>query len=429
MSALCLAVVTCGAAAQAAPVRQLPVVSADDLTALNRIVTSAPHRFAGVAVDEAARTVDVFVPSGEQARAGTDLSTLPTLAPAAPRLTVRLVPVPRSQAELDTVFGQISARQPWASAARGRISAWYVNPRSNKVTVGLSEITDAMRAAARATFGDAVELTRMEQHHSMAGQAVVRTGRLRAHSVAALRSAPEPAAAAAPTRLLDSRPYYGGDRIIRTQANPDGTTSIWWCTGSFTVLSGSTRLMSTAGHCGPAGTAWQQGYFETGTQTIYVTGPMGTVRAVQWGNNRMDAETLDGGSYWPGAVYGGQLDTTAWGLDGQQAAAVGSTVCSDGSVTRESCAGRISAINACLNLNDNGTTVRVCNQALADSTTDVIVQHGDSGGPVLRHPGDPNRAVGLGIISGGSSNGLHLNFTQIQDFSSTFGATVASGNP
>lgn len=68
----------------------------------------------------------------------------------------------------------------------------------------------------------------------------------------------------------------------------------------------------------------------------------------------------------------------------------------------------MSAINACLDLNDNGTIVHVCNQAMADATGPnyLIVQHGDSGGPVYKLAGNPNYALAAGIVSGGSSDGL-----------------------
>ncbi|MDI6102454.1 hypothetical protein QLQ12_27925 [Actinoplanes sp. NEAU-A12] len=156
---------------------------------------------------------------------------------------------------------------------------------------------------------------------------------------------------------------------------------------------------------------------------------MGTETSVQWGNNRMDAAIMNGGSYWNGAVYGGRVDGTAWAVGGQLAVAVGNSVCSDGSFTKKNCSATISAINACLNLNDNGTIVRVCDQALADSTSGRIVQHGDSGGPVLRHTTTFEEAVGVELISGGNDNGRHMNFTQIQDFSSTFGVNVVTGRP
>ncbi|WP_433367826.1 hypothetical protein ACQPZX_40380 [Actinoplanes sp. CA-142083] len=158
---------------------------------------------------------------------------------------------------------------------------------------------------------------------------------------------------------------------------------------------------------------------------------MGTETSVQFGNNRMDAAIMAGGSYWNGAVYGGTVDGSAWGIGGQQAVAVGNSICADGSVTKENCSAKISAINACLNMYDGATntTVKTCNQAVADSTSGVIVQGGDSGGPVLRHTSTLDQVAGVGSIVGGSDNGLHMSFTQIQNFSSTFGVTVVTGWP
>lgn len=426
LSVLCVTTALGGTAAQAAS--SSLEVGADDLASLTSIVNRSPQRYAGLAVDEAAGTVQVYVRGAERAAAATDLAALPEPASAAPELEIKLVPVQRSQAELDTIFRQITTSQPFAASVEDSLSRWYVDPRTNRVVVGLTTVTEQARAAAKTAFGDAVEVVAAERHATMSGSVTVPTESLK---VAAARpaAARSVAPAATPTRLLDSTPYYGGDRIIRWFTNSDGTTTISWCTAAFTVGAGTARYMSTAGHCGPTGTVWQQGYYESGAGIIHTTGTMGTETAVQWGNNRMDAAIMNGGSYWNGAVYGGQVDGSAWGVGGQQAVAVGNTICSDGSVTKENCSATISAINACLNLNDSGTVVRVCNQALADSTSGRIVQHGDSGGPVLRHTSTLDQVVGVGLISGGSDNGLHLNFTQIQNFASTFGVSVVTGWP
>jgi hypothetical protein len=425
---LCLATALSGAAggtaAQAAPPH--PEVAADDIASLNKIVNRDPQRYAGVVVDEAAHTVRVYVRAGEQTTATADLAGLRAPAATGERLAVQLVPVRRSQAELDTVFRQVTSRQPFAASIQDRLTQWYVDPRTNRVVVGLTSVTDEARAAAAAAFGDAVAVVAADRHDTMSRRITVPSGDLKVVTAAprAARAVPTP------TRLLDSTPYYGGDRIIRWTPNPDGTTSIMQCTAAFTVGSGTALYMSTAGHCGPTGTVWQQGYYESGAQIIHTTGTMGTETSVQWGNNRMDAAIMNGGSYWNGAVYGGMVNGTAWAVGGQLAVAVGNSVCSDGSVTKENCSATISAINACLNLNDNGTIVQVCNQALADSTSGRIVQHGDSGGPVLRHTTTFEEVVGVGLISGGNTdNGLHMNFTQIQNFSSTFGVNVVTGRP
>lgn len=428
LGAACVVTALGGTAAQAAPVP--PSVTADDLVPLNGIVDHAPQRYAGLVVDQEKKTVNVYVRSGEQSAAASDLAALPAPAGSGPRLVVKVVPVQRSAAELATVFHQIDTRQSWTRAVGDRLSSWYIDPAANKVTVGVTAVTDAVRARARAEFGDAVQVVAMPRYQAMAAAVTVPTAKVKVASGPSSRTS---LLATAPTRLLDSTPYYGGDRIIRWRNNPDNTTTIWWCTGAFTVKAGTTFYMSTAGHCGPTGTAWQQGYYESGAQLIHTTGPMGTASSVQWGNNRMDAAILGGGSYWQGAVYGGQVAGSAWGVGGQSSVAVGSSICSDGSVTGENCSAKISAINACVNLQDDtsGTTitVKVCNQALADSTSGVIVQHGDSGGPVLQHTSVLDQVVGVGLVSGGSSNGLHLNFTQIQNFTSTFGVSVTTGVP
>lgn len=127
----------------------------------------------------------------------------------------------------------------------------------------------------------------------------------------------------------------------------------------------------------------------------------------------------------PAAVL---LAATAGVASPASAVTVGQELCSDGSFTDEACSVRISAINACLDLSDeDGNLTHVCNQALGDAIgSGIIVQHGDSGGPVYDLSADPNVVLACGIISGGdTTTGLHMNFTQYTSFESKFGVGIA----
>ncbi len=127
------------------------------------------------------------------------------------------------------------------------------------------------------------------------------------------------------------------------------------------------------------------------------------------------------------------FDGLAQGVRGQSGVSKGQDICSDGSFTGENCNGIVTETNACLELNDaEDGIVRVCDQALTRSEKGRIVQHGDSGGPVYNRnvlEGDPHTVVALGIISGGSENGLHMNFTQCDRVSEAYSCHVAIGVP
>lgn len=110
--------------------------------------------------------------------------------------------------------------------------------------------------------------------------------------VSACRTGAGAALAAAPTRLLDAPPYYGGTRIFRTCVQ-DGQTWVVQCSTAFAVASGSNRQMVTAGHCGASGLVWTQGYLDS-AGALYYTGTMGTAGHVEWGNNRMDRNRMGG---------------------------------------------------------------------------------------------------------------------------------------
>ena len=153
---------------------------------------------------------------------------------------------------------------------------------------------------------------------------------------------------------------------------------------------------------------------------------------MEWGNNRLDGEVLTGGSYRSGSVWTGPNNgALKYGISGEKTTlAVGQEVCSDGSVNGENCAAKINAVNSCVNLNDDGTIVKVCNQAQAQATgTSGIVQPGDSGGPMYDLASVNDYVLAAGLISGGNDAGSAMNFTQINYFDSKFGVVVVAGTP
>lgn len=63
--------------------------------------------------------------------------------------------------------------------------------------------------------------------------------------------------------------------------------------------------MVRAGHCGPTGVLWYQGYYDG--SKILTTGTMATANTIQSGDNRTDSELIGGesGSLTP---YRGPID-------------------------------------------------------------------------------------------------------------------------
>ncbi|MDZ5444384.1 hypothetical protein U2F26_16815 [Micromonospora sp. 4G57] len=422
-----------GAPAVAAPTEV--TLPENAVASFQQMVQSDRDNYTGLTVDERQHVLRVYVPRTRVVAATGAVTRFATASTARPgsALRVEVTPTPYSLRDLDTTMAQIDKAEPWATATRGLRSAWFVDAAAGRVQVGLTKVTPQLRQLARATFGDRVELVARQRFDTAVRRDRLSPGPLHevARPTSGARVVGAMAAAATPTRLLDVTPYYSGNRIYRTYTQ-NGQNWVTQCTTAFVVASGSTRQMATAGHCGPTGSVWNQGYLDTSTNTLYRTGTMGTVGRVEWGNNRMDAEVIGGGSYWAGAVYTGPYNSSyAYGVAGSTSLAVGQSVCSDGSFTGENCGVRVSAINACLDLNDNGTIVHVCNQAMADATGPnyLIVQHGDSGGPVYKLASNPNYTLAAGIISGGSSDGAHMNFTQFTNFTSAFGVTIVSGSP
>jgi hypothetical protein len=441
-AAVCAVVLAAGVAVHAQPAQAAPevpaVISAAEVAAVQDFAQRNPDRYAGVYLDRARGTLRVYLQRDRVSSAATDLSRFAADAGAsraaggAGTFRLAIVPVERNLRELNQVMAAVETREPFASLVRDTLSVWHVDPATSRVRIGLTTVTPAARAAAVEAFGDAVELVPADRQRTMSSKRLAPQGL----KIAALRSAPLRAQqAAVPNRRLDAVPYYGATRMVRTWVQ-DGKTWVGECTVSYQVYvnGGSTRNQTTAGHCAPTGTVWQQGYFDVPTSTIRTTGPMGTMSSVQWGNNRMDAATVSGGSYWVGAVYtGSNFSELSLGVAGSQAVVVGDSICTNGSTTGSNCNGSVSSINTCLNLNDHGTVVRVCNQAIArpfGGHNTTLVQPGDSGGPVHKlAPGNPNRVLAVGIISGGNDTGTQVNFTQWQNVQSTFGVTVGVGNP
>jgi len=407
------------------------IVSSANVGALQTYIQRYPDQFSGVYIDTTTHTVTVDAAAASSTTAnallGRELSALPrtaaTSASTGLDLSVRMVRY--SQSQLDTVMSQITSQAPWAALARPVLARWGVDPISDTVVVGVTQLSPQLAAVARSVFGGEVTLE-TQQRPDFATNTTKLPPDYRVVDVssgkASTSSAVSPNVAPDPSRLLDTTPYFGGDRIYRLVAVTGGTELIQ-CTVAFKWAVPS---MSGAGHCGPTGTIWAQGYYEPSNNTLYKTGTMGTVYSTQWGNQRIDGELMSGGS-WDPFVYI-QLQS-AVAVGGSGAPTIGATTCTDGSYTNQNCTALISQINQCVTVNDNGTPVDVCGLDIATSTNGTLLcQPGDSGGPVYRHSGSYVFADGIISACSGdlSPGGKTVYFTDITRMISTFGSAIAT---
>jgi hypothetical protein len=408
---------------------------ADDSGPLNNLVTENssvaemasfvrdhPKSFGGLYEDDATHTVHILTVAGGEAQQ--DQSTLASSlksrmnvaasATSGQGWVVVTEPARYSLATLDGIRDQVTSRaSSFADTAGNALSAWYADPRTDTVRMGLTKVTPALRNAAKKEFGDKVSVYTQPRQRSMDKLTPLAKPLTTRQLAASARGGAQAqsAAAAAPTRLLDSVPYAGGDRIVSMQTI-GGKPFIVQCTTNFDyAMNNGTSMMGTAGHCGPTGLSWDQGNLDEATNTVNFTGTMGTAATRIFGNNKLDAELLNDSGNPAGFFTQVYIDNTTLNNVGSVApVSVGAQACSDGSFTGQNCSGKVTAVDVCESINDDGTLVNICNLDIATAST-RLVQSGDSGGPVYEENGSTLHPEG--IISAGSSNGLTLDFTDI----------------
>jgi len=410
--------------AHAAAVNQLDGLSVakNSVSTVHAFVRSHPAYFGGSYEDDATRTVYVLTTAGnaveqQEGELAKIAGAKPSAAadPGSERWTVVTKPAKYTMASLNAVKDRItSSTSSFAEQAGNHLTTWYADPVSDTVHVGVTKVTPALRAAAKAEFGDEVTLVQEARHQSMDKLTPVSsTPRIVTETAGAKKSGQttfSPSATTA-TRLLDSTPYAGGDRIVSIQTI-NGAQYVIQCTVNYDfTMDDGTAAMGTAGHCGATGVSWYQGYYDDSTKVIEQTGTMGSAYARIWGDNKTDAELLndEGNPYgfWT-QVY--VDNTTLNNVGSVEPVSVGEEACSDGSFTGQNCAGDVTAVDVCENINDDGTIVKVCNLDTAVAST-RLVQSGDSGGPVYLRSGSTLHPEGL--ISAGSTDGHNLDFSDI----------------
>lgn len=141
-----------------------------------------------------------------------------------------------------------------------------------------------------------------------------------------------------------------------------------------------------------------QGYFDAKDEKAYYTRVLGTVSDRQWGNNRIDAGTVDNSlssvvaeNHWTDLQESTTYLGTAEVVTGQR-------FCANGSFTNRVCGAKVISLRNCLYVDGHN----VCGLTRGESIDGrQLATHGDSGGPILA---DQNGAQVVGIISAGNVN-------------------------
>jgi hypothetical protein len=350
--------------------------------------------------------------------AATLLATLPAAANAAP-----------------LTHDQKLALVPTAVTAAGlrddQLSNWYLD--SAGVThVGLSSYTSAQAVTLKAELGSGTIVEQADAAEGAEGYAPING------TVAKKLLAPENPAARTVTPDIgtsgsggdgkgitpgDYEPfltvptYPGGVRIVRQ----DGGLVVWCST---TALWGGKML--TAGHCGPNGTSWQQGYYKDGE--IAASGPAGKASSVHWEADNPDVALLSGGAGWGTGMYiskdkGNVSFVTVAGAAVSQ---IGSEVCTDGTTSGYGCGAKVNIVNGCVNMTERGKTVHECGMDSAYNPNTVITRPGDSGGPVITKPSN-GKVVVAGDISGESNGGHTVWYSDVSRIKQILGSSITVG--
>jgi hypothetical protein len=275
---------------------------------------------------------------------------------------MRFRTVAHSKAELEEIKERVTTDRAWSKVAGPLLSEWYVDVFNNRVAVSVTTLTDAVRRAATAAFGAAVEL-----------------------SVKPL---------ALPTsKQSDSAPWTGGAQI----AVHNSAGVVRDCSSSFALVApNGDRAGLTAGHCTDA----------VGNAVTHNGASMGTVVTREYDRYSRDFAIYSGSTY-QNRVYD-SISTTMPVTSVTSFVLLGSYgFCFGGySMGDRNCEGRITGLETCAAfLVDYNPRHSVCGLVLANHTqAGYLAREGDSGGPVyqLRSPigGGPLSISAVGLIVG-----------------------------
>lgn len=315
---------------------------------------------------------------------------------------VKVMKQSTSRNALNSVMSQVTADVKSKNLADGRVTAWYIDEDANRVVIEIVDKSAKDVLELHDRYGSRLVSVIPGKRATTAEKVTtskkpITLQKVSKSSIAAL------SLAKSPSRLLDVPSYNSAVRIFRVDST--GTT-IYQCTTAMNRKSLTQAV--TAGHCAPLGATIYQGYVDEASSTAYYSDILGTVTLSILGNGNPDFANI-GASV---SLSGVQYTSDAFNLEEYVATdqtsesikfVVGQSVCTNGSFSGYSCHGAtVKAVNTCINA--EGISL-ICGLDRASSSDgSAIVQHGDSGGPMLTGSLSAGAQVG-GVISASEAGG------------------------
>ncbi|KJK48948.1 hypothetical protein UK23_15650 [Lentzea aerocolonigenes] len=400
MLSAALALIATAGQPSAAPAAET-TVDKDQISKVIEQVRAHPDDYTGMRFDSARGGYVLGVAANRDASASLRAATRNAARSSQNTVKVTVQRQRRSLAELNRTLAGVGAPQTAKIRPGTQIYEWYVDEVANKVKVGVSAESDldTVRREFAERYGDAVEIFPGTPMIPAVKTTVVKKSDI-VWPGANIASGPNS------TRLLDDAPYSTGKRILTWRDNGDGTVNVTQCTDA--VKNFSSTILHTAGHCFHNGDMVWQGHVDRAANQLVLRGRLGPVIDVQWGNGRIDALTIRT----QGTSTMGNYQFTGGNTLTYQTArlsfATGDRVCTNGSFTLMSCNARVTSTNGCYRVDD----LDVCGlDRIEAQSGGQLVQHGDSGGPVIDEILATGAKVG-GIISAGNlDNGGTVAFS------------------
>ena len=357
--------------AQATATQQEPLLEvANEILQLTGQGTTAGYSgYGDVAISVPTDLVTLYwhgsVPAALQVR----LARLRATAP------VQVIAAPYTWQQLETQTQQIAADEAGLRADGYTVSRVGPEPGATGLQVGVDYARSGALAAATTVTAPA---------KAAMAQAAVRQ---MISGLAPVTISNAPVAEATGSRNLDNPPFWGGSRIVR----PGNIV----CSTGFSVISGSTHEMVTAGHCGGINTPWQTGIsygsgLAMGTETARA--PCCDTAIIKVGSNQGD-------------IYDHAWNsTTGEAIIGPLTSVGGTGICTEGATSGVRCNIKTLETGQVVTFtNEDGSTFTSANESLGVelSAGQQADAGGDSGGPAIVNSRTAGHVYATGTISGG----------------------------
>ncbi|MER6798320.1 hypothetical protein [Amycolatopsis mediterranei] len=393
-------------------------IPANELQALVSAAYGNSTLYSGLRFDEARHTyilgavdVNAAAKSLNQLFHGNTANETSSVAGSSVR--VEVTKQSRSRNILKSVMSQVAADVKNKNVADGRVTAWHIDEDANQVVIEIANPSDKDVLALRDRYGSGLVRVISGRRPTTAAKVTTTEKPIKLQK-ASKGSIAVPSQAKSPSRLLDFPAYNSAVRIFTVGPSPTGSGStIFECTTA--MNRASLTQVVTAGHCGPTGTTFYQGYFDKASSTAYYSDILGTVTLSIDGNGDPDFANiqpyvpLSDQQYTSDVVNLEEYVATTQTNDSIKFV-VGQSVCTNGSFSGYTCRGAtVNAVDICI---DTDVADLVCGIDRATSGDGgSIVQSGDSGGPILTGSLSAGAQVG-GVIVAEDRYGLDVFTTE-----------------